>query len=155
MNPNEIQNQLQTQSVKRWTTIKVPTELRELIKRIAVKENKVEWQVIMNAVSFYYAQAQKPRIKEDASLLDKVSWYITKIATSVGELKANPTQENFERLKRTATQIQERLNVDVSTLIRAAEAFIKYPDPDSRMELNAALKMLILDIIVSKLAKEG
>jgi len=155
MNPNEIQDLSQTQSVKRWTTVKVPTELREFIRRLALKENKVEWQVIMNALSFYYMQKQKPRVKEDGSLIDKISWYITKIGTSVGSFKENPSEENLEKLKRTAQQIQERLGVDTSLLVRVAESYMRYHDEDSRMELNAALKMLILDIIYKKLVEEG
>jgi len=155
MGQNEIQPSIQITAPKRWTTIKVPTELREFIRLLALRENKAEWQVLTNAVSFYYAQTKKPRIKEDASILDKVSWYITKIGSSVGEFKANPTPENFEKLKKTAAQIQERLGVDTSLLVRVAEAYMRYRDEDSRMELNAALKMLILDIIYRKLVEEG
>lgn len=139
----------------RWTTVKVPAELRDMIARLSEKEGKPAWRIILDSVSFYYAQKQKPRVKEDASLVDKVSWYIAKVGMSVGEFKASPTPENLERLKKTATQIQERLGVDTSLLIRAAEAFLKSPDSDSRMELNASLKMLILDIIYRKLVEES
>jgi len=144
----------QNESKKRWTTISVPTELREMIKNLALRENKSEWQIVMDSVSFYYAQKQKPRIKEEASILDKVSWYITKLATSVGALKENPSEQNLERLKKTAEQVQERLGVDTSLLVRVAEAYMRYRDEDSRMELNAALKMVILEIILNKLARE-
>jgi len=148
------QNTSQTQKQIRWTTVKIPVELRDKINDLAKKEEKPAWRIVQDAIAFYYAQKQKPRIKEDASLVDKISWYIAKISMSVGEFKANPSQENFERLRRTAQQIQERLGVDVSLLIRNAEAFMRSPDNDNRMELNASLKILILDIIMNKLVKE-
>jgi len=148
------QNGNQTPKQVRWTTIKIPVELRDMIMRVAEKENKPAWKVVLNALSFYWEQKQKPRLKEDAPIIDKVSWYIAKVSMSVGEFKANPTNENLERLKKTASQIQERLGVDVALLIRAAEAYMRDPNTDNRMELNAALKMLILDIIVNKLIRE-
>jgi len=148
------QNETQPKSARRWTTVRIPTELRDYIRNLAMRENKTEWQIIMDSVSFYYAQKQKPRVKEEASILDKVSWYITKLATSVGAFKENPSEENLLRLKKTAEQVKERLGVDTSLLVRVAEAFMNYRDEDSRMELNAALKMVILEIILNKLARE-
>jgi len=148
-------DQLEVQPRKRWATVKIPVELRDLINSIAKRENKTSWQVILNSVSFYYAQTKKPRLKEDASMLDKASWYITKIATSVGAFKENPSEKNFELLKKSLEQIKERLGIDGSLLLRAAEAYMRYQDEDSRMELNAALKMLIMDIILRKLVEEG
>jgi len=148
-------DQLETQSRKRWATVKIPVELRDLINSIAKRENKAAWQVIMDGVAFYYAQTKKPRIKEDASLLDKVSWYITKVATSVGVFKRDPSPENLEYIKKNLEQLKERLGIDGSYLLRACEAYMQYGDDDSRMEINAALKMLILDIILNKLVKEG
>jgi len=144
----------QSETRRRWTTIQVPVELRDMIKNLALRENKTEWQIIMDSVSFYYAQKQKPRVKEEASILDKVSWYITKLATSVGAFKENPSEQNLEKLKKTAQQVQERLGVDTSLLVRVAEAYMNYRDEDSKMELNAALKMIILEIILQKLARE-
>lgn len=148
------QENSQKEKPVRWTTIKIPVELRDMINSIAKKENKVAWQVVLNAVSFYYAQTKKPKMKEDASLVDKVSWYITKVATSVGVFKRDPSPFNLDILKRNIEQLKERLGVDGSILIRACEAYMRYGDDDSRMEINAALKMLILDIIMNKLVKE-
>jgi len=138
----------------RWTTIKVPVELRDKINELAQRLDKPAWKVIMNAISFFDEQLRNPRLKETLPMVDKVSWYIAKIGMSVGEFKANPTNDNLERLKKTAQQIQERLGVDVGLLIRVAEAYMRDPNPDNRMELNATLKMLILDIIYKKLVRE-
>jgi len=151
----EILSSIQAGKRVRWTTIKVPVELREFLSKLSEKEGKPVWRIVLDSASFYWAQKQKPRVKEDASLLDKVSWYIAKVAMSVGELKASPSQENLERLRKTAAQIQERLGVDTSLLIRAAEAFLKDPNTDNRMELNAATKMLVLDIILKRLVEES
>lgn len=136
---------------KKWTTIKIPSELRDQINDLATMLDKPAWKVVLDAISFFDEQIHNPRLKETLPMVDKVSWYITKIATSVAEFKVNSTDENFDKLKKTAEQIKERLGIDTSLLVRACEAYKKEPNADNRMELNAALKMLIFEMIMEKL----
>jgi len=135
----------------RWTTIKVPVELRDKINELAQRLDKPAWKVIMNAISFFDEQLRNPRLKETLPTVDKISWYIVKITTSVSEFKVNPTPENFNKLLRTAQQLKERLGVDVDLIIRTCEMYMKEPTVDNRMEINAALKMLVFEMITEKL----
>jgi len=135
----------------RWTTIKVPAELRDKINELAQRMDKPAWKVVLDAVSFFDEQLRNPRLKETLPMVDKISWYIVKISTSVAEFKVNPTPENFNRLLRSAQQIQERLGVDVDLVVRACETYMMDPSPDNRMEINAALKMLVFEMITEKL----
>ncbi len=134
-------------SAIRWTTIRVPVELRDQIKQLAQRSGKAEWRVISEAISFYSEFKRSYRVRENMPLADKISWYIAKISMSVGALKENPTQENLDKLKRTASQIKERIGIDTSYLVRCAEEFFKRQDRDSVIELNMALKLLILEMM--------
>jgi len=129
----------------RWTTIKVPVELRDAIKALSEKFGVPEYRVVWWGVSFFTEQISHPRIKEYLPLLDKASWYIAKLSMSVGAFKENPTPDNMSKLMKTAMQVSERLRVDTSYLIRSAENYMRHIDNDTKMELNASLKMVILD----------
>jgi len=137
----------------RWTTIKVPAELKERVQSLGRKLGKPAWKVVLDSVSFFDAQISSPRLKERLPVVDKVSWYIVKAATSVSEFKINPTEENYVRMLRTLEQIETRLGVDTSILRRAAEAYMREPSVDNKMELNAALKMLVFDLIMDKIVE--
>lgn len=138
----------------RWTTIKVPVELRDVVKALAqrysVPENKILWW----SVAFFYEQIREPRLKEDLPQVDKASWYISKLAMSVGAFKENPSVDNLQKLQKTAMQVAQRLGVDTRHLIRAAQDYARYQDTDTKIELNAALKMVVLDIIWKVLKQE-
>jgi len=138
--------------VSNWTTIKVPKELIPKIKEVSEKEGRAYWRVLTEALSFYTTQKRKPRVKEDLPALDKCSWYIAKCAMSVGALKENPSEANLAYLRRTLNQIEERLGVDTSLLLKVAEDYVKKQDTHNKMELNMSLKMLIVDIICYALA---
>jgi len=140
--------------VSRWTTVKVPGEVRERISSLARAEGKAEWRIVLDALAFYEAQKRSPRIKQELPTWEKVAWYIVKLAMSAGSLRENPTEENLELLKRTCQQIEERLGVRTDLLLRVAEAYVRDPDIDNRMELNAAVKMVVFDILYYRLFTE-
>lgn len=136
----------QDKNVK-WTTIKVPAELRDRIKALAERMGTAEWRVVLMGVSFLAKQIEEPRIKEDLPLIDKVSWYIAKLAMSVGAFKENPTEENLQRLRRTCLQIAQRYGIDTSIVLRTAEDYMRSPGTDTKIELNMSLKMVIVDMM--------
>jgi len=135
----------------KWTTIKIPSELRDQINDLATMLDKPAWKLVLDAVSFFDEQIHKPRLKESLPLVDKVSWYIVKLSTSVAEFKINPTEENFNKLMKTVEQVKERLGVDVDMLVRACEVYKKEPSVDNKMEINAALKIVVFELITEKL----
>lgn len=142
--------------VGNWTTVIVPKELREKIKTLSLREGKPQWQVISEAISFKMAENTSPRVKESLSEAEKMSWYIVKAVSSIGELKASPTEDNLSRLEKTLTQVSERLGVSVSTVnlvLRIARSYVGEKSDEKRKtlrrDLNAVAKMLVLDIMRS------
>ena len=96
---------------------------------------------------------RKPRAKEELPVVDKVVWYVQKLAMSVGELKASPTEENLQRTLKTIQQIKERLGVDTSILERALADYARLvrgdrkereDEVEARMEVNMALKSVLI-----------
>ncbi len=143
----------ETQKMK-WTTIKVPVELRDIIQNLAKQEDKPYWKFLTNCISWYVEQKRNPRVKEELPQIEKISWYIAKVSMSVGELKAKPTKENLQKLEKTLEQIEKRLGIKTDFVRRTVHAYILEPTTDNRMELNMALKMLIFDIIWYRILKE-
>ena len=139
----------------KWTTIKVPIEFRNKVRELSRKTEKPYWKVLLNAISLYESQLKKPKLKEELPLLDKVSWYITKLVSSMGIFKVDPSKENYERFLRTIEQVEKRLEIDLSLLKRVARDYYQNDLEDLRVELNMATKSAILNIIYQKLVEGG
>jgi len=142
----------------KWKSIKVPESLYNKILELAEKLRKPKYAVILDALSFYENIIRKPYRKRDLPRLDKASWYIFKLANSVGAFKENFNLENYQKLLKTLTQINERLGVDTSLL----DSILVKLDPrkrknlttDDKIEINDATKLIISDIIVKLLLEE-
>ena len=140
---------------RKWSTIRVPMEVRERITRIAKWKKKVTWQVILEAVSFYETFQQEPEVRQSMSDIEKLSWYITKFATSFGAFKENPTNGNYLYLKERVAELKERLGVDAELILRLAEYYMKAKDEKlkkkMKIDLNAAFKQVVKDMIATSL----
>lgn len=135
----------------RWTTVKVPIELADRIRKIARARNQAHWQVLDEALGLLeaklasgYGTRSKPKIEID---LDKVSYYIMKLSYSVTKFKEKPTKENLDWLRKTCSQIADRLGVDMSLMIRAAETYYRTKSKEDYVELNMAWKNAIMQLI--------
>jgi len=144
-------------------TIWVPVEFKERVKALARKQGKAEWKVLLDAIALYETSLRKPRAKEELPVVDKVVWYVQKLAMSIGELKANPTEENLQRTTRTIQQIRERLGVDTALLERALTDYVRLlrgnrkereDEVEARMEVNMALKSVLIEIVFRWILKE-
>jgi response regulator RpfG family c-di-GMP phosphodiesterase len=144
-------------------TIWVPGEFKERVKAHAQKQGKAEWKVLLDALALYETSLRKPRAKEELPVVDKVVWYVQKLAMSIGELKANPTEENLQRTMKTIQQIKERLGVDTALLERALTDYIRLlkgnrkereDEVEARMEVNMALKSVLIEIVFKWILKE-
>jgi replicative DNA helicase len=144
-------------------TIWVPIEFKEKVKQLAQKQGKAEWKVLLDAVALYETTLRKPRTKEELPVVDKVVWYVQKLAMSIGELKASPTEENLHRTMKTIQQIKERLGVDTALLERAVNDYFKLlksnkrereEEVEARMEVNMALKSILIEIVYKWILKE-
>jgi hypothetical protein len=144
-------------------TIWVPVEFKERVKALAQKQGKAEWKVLLDALALYETSLRKPRTKEELPVVDKIIWYIQKLSMSIGELKANPTDENLNRTLKTVQQVRERLGVDTSILERAVNDYYKLlrgnkkereDEVEARMEVNMALKSVLIEIVFKYILKE-
>jgi hypothetical protein len=147
----------------RGTTIWVPPEFKEKVKQLAQKQGKAEWKVLLDAIALYETTLRKPRTKEELPVVDKVVWYVQKLAMSIGELKASPTEENLQRTMKTIQQIKERLGVDTALLERAVNDYYRLlkgnrkdreDEVEARMEVNMALKSVLIEIVYKWILKE-
>jgi hypothetical protein len=147
----------------RGSTIWVPVEFKEKVKALAEKQGKAEWKILLDALALYETTLRKPKVKEELPVVDKVVWYIQKLAMSVGELKALPTEENLHRTLKTIQQVKERLGIDTSLLERAVSDYYRLlkgnnrsreDEVEARMEVNMALKSTIIEIVFKWILKE-
>ena len=137
-----------------WTTIKIPREVLYKLKALSYKEQKPYWKIVINAISFYDTIRRRPYIKSELPNIDKASWYIAKALMSIGSLKENPTKENLAKLEKTLNQIQKRIGINPEYVIASARSYVRKPDTDNRIELNASAKMLVIDILYKMVLKE-
>ena len=131
--------------VPKWSTIKIPGELRIRLWRIARKEGRGMWRVIDDALDFY--ELHKPRSKEEFKFWEGASRYIVKLAVHVGVLKARPSKLNLEQLRKVCEWIEEELGVKTEQLVKAAEAYMKGPTDDNAAELISTAKMTAIEIL--------
>ena len=132
--------------MSRYTTVRVPVELRNVIKSLARRRKMPMWKIVHEAVT-YYRSAYLTHFREFSGDLNKISWYTYKLSASVGELRANPTKENLQLLLTTISQLEERLGVNAELLRAAAERYVKKPERRERIQLNDAAKDVVAQII--------
>lgn len=152
---------------RRWSTIYAPAELKDRIDALAAKTGKPRWKIVLEAIALYETSIRAPRSKEELPVVDKVIWYIQKVAMSIGALKENPSESNLAKTMKTIEQIKERLGVDTRILERAVRDYMatarrEYQDQVARhadmdevtMELNMALKSVLIEIMYRYILKE-
>jgi hypothetical protein len=149
------------------TTIYVPVEFKQKIKELSERTGKAQWRILLDALTLYESTLRKPRVKEELPVVDKVVWYMQKLSMSIGALKENPSEENLNKTVKTIQQVRDRLGVDTSLLERAVTDYVRLAgsapqDPASRhrfldeatMEVNMALKSVLLEIVYTHILKE-
>jgi len=142
-------------SRSRWTMIRVPEEVRDLVKDIADKDGRAQWKVVLEAVSLYDSFRRRPKTKSKLPLIEKTAWYITKLATSFGAFKENPNEPNFKYLKERVEELRDRLSVDADILLKMAEYYMATNDQSLRtkikIDMNTAFKQVVKDLITTQL----
>jgi hypothetical protein len=149
------------------TTIYVPVEFKRKIKELSERTGKAQWRLLLDALTLYESTLRKPRVKEELPVVDKVVWYMQKLAMSIGSLKENPSEDNLNKTVKTIQQVRDRLGVDTGILERAVTDYVRLAgsapqDPVSRhrfmdeatMEVNMALKSVLLEIVYTHILKE-
>ena len=149
------------------STIYAPPELKDKLRRLSEKTGRTQWKILLEALELYETSLRKPKTKEELPVVDKVIWYMEKLAMSIGALKENPSNENLQKTMKTIQQIRERLKVDTAILERAVADFIKAVNTkasngaekhamldEAVIELNMALKSVLIEIVYTYILKE-
>jgi len=130
----------------KYTTIRVPCELRDTIKDTAKRMHFSMWELVYQSVS-YYRSAYLSHFEKDSTEIGKISWYIYKISASIGEFRGNPSKDNGELLQKTAEQLAERLGIDINMLKTAAIKYFQNPSQENRILLNDAGKDIVAQLL--------
>jgi hypothetical protein len=154
------------------SSVSLPREIFDKLDSLSKRTRKSKQNIILEALSLYETQIRRPRIKEDFPITDKIIWYMMKLSMSIGALKENPTEINFNKTMKTISQIRDRLKVNTSILEKAVQDFYismrtlpEDPslDPSLRhdvideatMEINMALKSVLIEIFFNYIYKEA
>ena len=150
------------------SSVSLPREIFDKLDSLSKRTRKSKQNIILEALSLYETQIRRPRIKEDFPITDKIIWYMMKLSMSIGALKENPSEINFNKTMKTINQIKERLKVNTSVLEKAVQDFYismrTLPeDPSLRhdvvdeatMEINMALKSVLIEIFFNYIYKEA
>jgi len=163
MNSNKTQNETQSKKSRKsdWTTLHVPTEVVDTLKRIKArsKEDKANWKIITEALSYYSSIISSPRKLMNIEKTDKVAWYTMKVVMTFGKFLDNPSEENYNNLQIRLNEIKQRLNVEIETVQKLAEQYLKIKKEDekakTRVSLVQAMKMLIVLMMTEACSTEG
>ncbi|RLC76725.1 MAG: hypothetical protein DRJ03_28095 [Chloroflexi bacterium] len=130
----------------KWTTIRIPVELKDKIEELSRKRNQAYWKIIQEAIAWYQSNVLETRNRELIPDIDKVSWYIIKLSYSVSKFKDKPDQENYQWLEKTILQIKERLGVNIDYLLKSARSYQLEQTKENLIELWMSWKMAVIDM---------
>jgi len=129
----------------KWAMIKVPVEVRDRLLGIARGEGRGIWRIINDALDLY--EVHKPRSREEFKVWEGASRYIVRLAFYAGLLKARPSEENLEQLRKVCRQLEEELGVKTEQLVKVAETYARDPSEDNAAELISAAKIAAIEIL--------
>lgn len=144
---------------KTWTVLKIPTQLMNTIKKYAAKAKMEEWRFVQQAISSYVFMFTNPqRFSRERTKLEKATWYIIKLVSTVEAFKNNPANE-FQQLMGIIQQIEQGLNIDLSLLRKAVmDYWNNFKGDRKEMQqytatINAAMKIAALEILEKALTQ--
>jgi predicted metal-dependent peptidase len=142
-----------------WATIRIPTQLMNVIRKYSKRSNMEEWRFIQQAVSSYVFFYTNPtRFQRERTKLEKAVWYLIKLISTVEGFKSNPQQE-FQQLLGIIQQIEQNLNIDLSLLRKSVmDYWSNWKGERKEMQqytatINAALKIAAIEILEKTLAQ--
>jgi hypothetical protein len=144
---------------KTWASIRIPTQLKNTIRKYANKANMEEWRFIQQAVSSYIFFYTNPsRFVKERTKLEKVAWYLIKLISTVEAFKSNPSNE-FQQLMGIIQQIETNLNLDLSLLRKAVmDYWTSWKGDRKNMQqyaaaINSAMKITTIETIEKTLGE--
>ena len=130
----------------KWKWLRVPEEIWKGIREQAVKEKVAMWKVLQRSWSYWVTASRSHHTT--ISNIDKLAWYVYKVAASIGEFRGNPNEENMKWIENNARILKDRYGIDAQKLVLAAQQYMKRPTKKNRMVLNDTAKEVIIQIIL-------
>lgn len=136
----------------KWKTISVPEGLYERIKNLSEREQRTIWQILDQAVSNYEILKRKPIEKQSLPKLEKLSWYITKLALSVTWYALTKDDEHYWESLKVIDEVQRRLQVDLQSLVDIL-TIMKSKKTKMKKKINASIYQSLKRSIIEILSK--
>jgi DNA-directed RNA polymerase beta' subunit len=141
----------------KFHSIKVNEQIYWYLKKLEKKTGLSKQTILMNALSMYRASlTNKERFVKTQDRLDKAVWYMLKLSYAVFSFRENPMQ-NYQNLIEIINQIEQRLNIDLSLLEKAALEYLNTKEitNDHKINVTNALKLSLIDILENVLTSQG
>ena len=148
------------QKGKKWGTIAVPQEAKDLIERIKSRsgENKASWKIVVEALSYYDTIRSKPKVAMSMDMIEKVSWYITKLSLAYGSFATNPTEETTAQLISRLQELEMKTHIDTGVLQRLVAQYTRLKEESerkrARIEMNQAFKLVVKELMMKAVGGE-
>lgn len=131
----------------KWKWVRIPEEVWRGLREQAAREKTAMWKVIQRAWAYWVSASRTHHVK--VANVDKLAWYVYKVAASVGEFRAQPTEENLRWIENNAKVLRDRYGINAEKLILAARQYAKKPSKKNRMVLNDSAKEVIIQLILT------
>ncbi len=132
---------------RKWSTIKVPQEILPKLSELRARTNKPNWQILVEALSFYESALRSSKHFSETPEVDKLAYYIMKLVTSATYYKTEPSKESLEKFRKVVEQIEKRTGTNCSELVPAAEKLIRNNSGRNIHTFNMSLKTCIIRLI--------
>jgi len=149
-----------TSQTRKWKTIAVPQEVIDLLNRIKSRsgQDTANWKILVEALSFYENFREKPKMVNEFSSIEKVSWYITKLSLAYGTFATNPSEDTAPQLIERLQEIEMKTQGDTSVLQKLVNQYIKIKDENERrkfrVQMNQAFKLLVKELMLKAVGGE-
>jgi hypothetical protein len=147
----------QNKAKSKFHTIRVNDYIYNYLLKLEKKTGLSKQQILLNAISMYRAYlTSKQRFIKEQDKLDKAIWYMIKLSYAVYSFREKP-KENYANLIEIISQVEQRLNIDLSLLKKVALEYLNASQitNELKIEITNALKLSLIDILENVLSGEG
>jgi len=144
-----------------WTTLHVPREVLEQIRKIREKEKgKATWEIVLEALKNKYNELSvstpsrsktKSKSEIDEVWAETVAYEIMKLSTNFIEFMNDTSDKKFDILIKRLQEAQRVLRIDTSEVQRMTEEYFKDKNIENKEKLFKAYQNLIKRIMIDAL----
>ena len=126
------------------------------IKELAMLTKSHMTTVIRQSVDIYYNMVKRPREKSNMPDINKIAWYVYKFAQSVGQLKAECSEDNFNHLMKNLQDLKARFGIDTDYFAGIIKKFYEFgcnKNVSTYVDINDNAKLIITTLLEMLLNK--